>query len=225
MGRFTLGKFLDPFVGFRLDSQFFDQSWVSDANPGRTSIGFNPVKLTETAGVARQLAKGESLLVVSRLGLGIRQNISRYYVGDTTDRASLTTNDGGLDWTTDVMAGVLKKRVLYVGKLQVFAPFFYSQKDKLTEFDRAAAGQVPGWTAVGDYWKTPDISFQNAFTTSITKLVNVNLYAQFVYDKFDSGTNIGDATRPGDRDTVLHGVRRAGQFRENLGIGLSYKLF
>ena len=55
--------------------------------------------------------------------------------------------------------------------------------------------------------------------------MNVNLYAQFVYDKFDSGTNIGDATVDDDRDTVLRGVRRAGQFRENLGIGLSYQLF
>lgn len=225
VGRFTLGKFLDPYVGFRLDSQFFDQSWLSDANPGRTSISFNPIKLTETAGVARQLARGDSLLIVTRLGLGVRQNLSRYYVGGSNDRASLTTNDGGVDWTTDVMAGILNKRVLYVGKLQVFAPFFYSQKNKLTAFDEAAAARVPGWTPVGNYWKTPDISFQNAFTTSITKLVNVNLYAQFVYDKFDSGTNIGDATVDDDRDTVLRGVRRAGQFRENLGIGLSYQLF
>ena len=86
-------------------------------------------------------------------------------------------------------------------------------------------GKVPGWTPVGNYWKTPDVSFQNAFTTSITKLVNVNLYAQFVYDKFDSGTNVGDAALAGDRDTILLGVRRAGQFRENLGIGLSYQIF
>jgi hypothetical protein len=82
----------------------------------------------------------------------VRQNLSATTSAARTTEASLTTNDGGVDWTTDVMAGILNKRVLYVGKLQVFAPFFYSQKNKLTAFDEAAAragAGGPRWATTG----------------------------------------------------------------------------
>lgn len=219
VGRFTLGSAVDPFVAFRLDSQFVDQSSPIG------NLHLNPLKLTETAGVARVLVDSDTTLIVTRLGAGVRQTLSRYFTGTGTETDNVSTNDGGLDWTTDATAGVLNKRVLYRGKLQVFLPVFFSNSSKLEDFDAGAATAAPGWEAVGGYWKSPDVNFQNSFITSISKLVNVNLNLQFVYDKFDAGTNVGSPTVAADRAALLSGVRRAGQFRQNLAIGLTYKLF
>lgn len=219
VGRFTLGSAVDPFVALRLDSQFLDQS-----SPLGT-LHFNPIKLTETAGIARVLVDTDTTLIVTRIGAGVRQTIARYFTGTDLQTDNISTNDGGLDWTTDATAGILDKRVLYRGKLQVFLPLFFSNSSKLEDFDAAAAAADAGWVAVGDYWKSPDINFQNTLITSISKLVNVNLNVQFVYDKFDAGTSVGNAAVATDRAVLLGGVRRGGQLRQNLAIGLTYKLF
>lgn len=219
VGRFTLDGAVDPFVSLRLDSQFLDQT-----SPLGT-LHLNPIKLTETAGVARVLVDADTTLIITRLGAGVRQTLASYFTGNGTETDRVSTNDGGLDWTTDATAGLLNKRVLYRGKLQVFLPVFFSNSSKLEDFDTSASAVDAAWEPVGDYWKSPDVNFQNSFITSISKMVNVNLNLQFVYDKFDAGTNVGNAALAGDRAALLGGVRRAGQFRQNLAIGLTYKLF
>ncbi|MCC7101008.1 MAG: hypothetical protein IT500_15605, partial [Rubrivivax sp.] len=61
---------------------------------------------------------------------------------------------------------------------------------------------------------------------SITKYLSVNLYAQLVYDKFDSAANV-DGTLPlaDQLVEVDRNVRKAGQFKETLSLGLTYRLF
>ncbi|MFN0152431.1 MAG: DUF3078 domain-containing protein [bacterium] len=218
VGRFTLDKFADPYVAFRLDSQFADES-----NPiGR--IGFNPIRLKETAGIARVLEKTDSREAITRLGFGFRQNISRFFTDDTgMTKESVTTNDGGFEWQTDVKRPILDNRVTYTGKLLAFMPVFLSSSGDLEDFDKIAQAAAPGREAVADFWKSPDVNFQNTFTSQITKLVSVNLYLQWVYNKFDEATNV-DTALPAEIliEQVDRGIRKGGQFKQTLAIGLTY---
>ena len=231
IGRFTLQKVVDPYVGVRLDSQFLDESSPVG------SLKLNPIKLTETAGVARVLHCGREDSTgckeewIARGGFGFRQTIARAFTdatGDNTER--FTTNDGGLEFASTAKYPMANDRIVYVGNLNVFYPVFYSLSDALTEFDRLAQVADPGREAVADFWKSPDVNFQNTFTSSLTSWLNVSLFAQFVYDKFDAATNVAIDGVEGDAaalqlltDEVDGGIRKAGQFKQTLGIGLTYK--
>ncbi|MFN8178140.1 MAG: DUF3078 domain-containing protein [bacterium] len=230
VGRFTLGAFVDPYLSFRLDSQFLDES-----DPiGR--IALNPIKLTETAGAARVLHCGDADSAgckeewIVRTGFGFRQSIARSFADSTGRKNNFTTNDGGVELQSTAKFPLADKRVLYDAKLLVFLPVFYSRSDALTEFDRIARAADPAREAVADFWKVPDVNFQNTFTSQITSWLNVNLYAQWVYDKFDAATNVvveGAAGDPAVLEKLTHvvdaGTRKAGQFKQTLGIGLTYK--
>jgi Protein of unknown function (DUF3078) len=230
-GRFTLGAFVDPYVSFRLDSQFRDDSQPQ----GRLIL--NPLKLTETAGIARVLDCGDpdstgcKTQWLVRAGFGFRQSFARSFtdsVGTSTKR--FTTNDGGVEFQSTAKYRLASDRVLYDGKLLVFLPVFYSRSDALKDFDSLARAASPGREAVADFWKAPDVNFQNTFTSPITSWLNVNLYLQWVYDKFDAATNVDVTGVAGDpaaldllESKVDAGIRKAGQFKQTLGIGLTYK--
>ncbi len=231
VGRFTLNKFVDPYLGFRLDSQFLDESDPLGA------IKFNPVKLTETAGVARVLHCGRPDSAgckeewIARTGFGFRQTLAKAFVdaaGDETER--FTTNDGGVELASTAKYPMANDRIVYTGNLNVFWPVFYSLSDELEEFDRIARDADPSREEVADFWKSPDVNFQNTFTSSITSWLNVSLFAQWVYDKFDAATNVAVDGVEGDASAldlltkeVDGGIRKAGQFKQTLGIGLTYK--
>jgi len=225
VARWTLHRYVDPYAAVRLDSQFQD-----DGDPIGELL-FNPVKLTETAGVARVFLQQEKREVISRVGFGLRQSFAREFTdgtGDNTD--TFTTNDGGLEFQTDAKLPLADNRILYTGKLLVFWPLFFDESSDLEEFDRLAMAADPGREAVADYWKTPDLNWQNTFTSEITSWLNVNLYVQWVYDKFDAATNVslGDAaTNPATLDkltgTIDGAIRKSGQFKQTLGVGLTYR--
>lgn len=224
-GRFTLDSYLDPYVSFRGESQFSDQS-----NPVG-SIPFNPVRLKESAGFARVFQKTKEAEFISRVGFGFRQTLARSFVDTVTkEKKRFTSNDGGFEWQTNVKQPILGKRVLYKASLGVFKTLFFSKKDDLKAFDveaaDSAAAQGTAHGAVADYWKDVDVSFQNEFAAQITKVVSVNLFAQWVYDKFDASANL-DPTLPFNvrQAEVNRTVRKAGQFKETLALGITYRLF
>jgi hypothetical protein len=121
---------------------------------------------------------------------------------------------------------VLNKRVIYKGGLLVYLPVFYSKSGALKQYDADALAGDATHTAVANYWKTPDVDFTNLFTAQITKSFNVNLAVQFVYDKFDQAMNVDNSLPLAQREDIVNrGIRRAGQFREVLALGLTYSLF
>lgn len=227
VGRWTLQKFVDPYLGLRLDSQFLDQS---------SPIGdlyLTPIRLKESAGVARVLRKTEDSETITRLGFGFRQTIARNFVDAVTKAtASSTSNDGGIEWQTDVIQPLFEKKVLYKGQLLVFQPVFFSNSSDLEDFDaRVIAGEpgfpaVPDREAVADFWRSPDVNFQNTFSAQITKYLGVALFMQLVYDKFDAAANV-DGSRPLTElaPEIQRNIRKAGQFKETLALTLSYRLF
>jgi len=165
--RFTLGAFVDPFASGRLETQFLDQS---DAAKERM---FNPMTLTETAGVAKVHVKQEKREWSSRLGFGLRQHINRDVLIDSINgiRQTQTTNDGGVNFISEFTTPLAKERITFNSKLSLFKAVFFSESEALQGLPNQ------------DYWKAVDVNWENIFAASISKYIMVNLYMQLLYDK------------------------------------------
>jgi len=185
--RFTLGGFVDPFASGRVGTQFLD---ASDPEKNRF---LNPVTFTESFGVAKVLIKEEKREWTARFGAGLRQHLNRGMLVDTlTDkRETQTSNDGGIEFVTEFKTPLAQERITFASKLTVFKALFYSEADELKG------------KAYEDYWKSPDVNWENTFTASITKYLMVNLYMQLLYDKE---------------------IKLGGRFKQTLSLGLTYKL-
>ena len=148
------------------------------------------MKLTEALGIARIFIKQEKRELISRLGFGLKQLIDRDVLVDTT-RKTQTSNYGGLDFVTDFKTLLANEKITYTSKLGIFQAVFYSQ-----------VGQLQGQPNE-NYWKYPDINWENILVASIAKYLMVNLYLQLLYDQ-----------------EVTTGFR----IKEVLALGLTFKL-
>ena len=131
VGTFKFGWVVDPYGAFRLESQFYD------GTVPEKKIFLRPLKLTESAGIARTLYKRPKNEVTSRLGFGVRQIFRSHAVleVDTSSQAipiyntkDSTFNDGGFESVTDAKLQ-LSERLQYIGKLSLFKAVFFSESD------------------------------------------------------------------------------------------------
>lgn len=220
-GRLTLGGFADPFIGLRAESQFVDGSSAFG------DLTFNPLRLTESAGLSKVFEKTETDEFISRLGIGFRQTFGKEFIDEGESTRSFSTNDGGIEWLTTVKQPLTKDRkVTYDGRLLVFAALFYSQSDDLDTFDEAAIAFDPSREEVAGYWRVPDVDFQNELTASVSKVVSAKLLVHMIYDKYDANTNVA-GNRPMDEYIPLvdGAIRTSPQWRQTLALGLTYQLF
>ena len=165
VGRFTLETFVDPYAAVKLESQFLD---------GRVADNkrlFNPMKLTESAGIARVFFKNEHRELTSRLGFGIRQDIDRDVMTAPDEFETKTVNDGGIEWVTELRLPLADNKIKYSSKLALFKALYSSEAEELESTPHA------------DYWKAPDINWENRFSAKITEYIAVNLRIQLLYDK------------------------------------------
>lgn len=223
--RFTLGGFIDPFVSGRFESQFQDAS-----DPAR-ALALNPLKFKETAGVARQWVNEEEQALLTRLGFSFRQSSRRIFQNPAPDDAtrSETTNDGGLEFIADYKTKILDKRVAWTSKLSLYQPVFFSGKSDLNDLTPAQLDSARIDRDVADFSTTLDADWENIFTTQITKLISVQLYLRWIYDKydntvlpqlaFDEDGNLAAATAA----PIRSAIRKAGQFKQTLSIGITYR--
>ncbi len=222
--RFTLGGFVDPFVSGHFESQFQDKS-----DPLGRGLSINPRKYTESAGIARKMIDEPDRSLLSRVGFAFKQNTRKSFVNavaasDHTTESEMT-NDGGIEWVTNSKTSVLRKRVTWTSKLTVYQPVFYSGKKALKDLsaDSLAAYRFDPdlasfTTKIGSDW-------ENIFSSQITKLISVNLYTRWVYQKYDASVKplplgVGGLSNP---DAVRAAIRKAGQFKETLAIGFTYR--
>lgn len=221
--RFTLGWVVDPYVSGRFESQFMD---ITD--PAGRTLKFNPLKFKESGGVARQFIKTEDRELLTRLGFTFRQSNRRFYefedpaLGDNT--MSETTNDGGFEWVTDYRTQVLQDKVTWTTKLSLYQPVFYSFSDRFDGIsaDSLAAAGLPG--DVKDYPKALDVDWENIFSTQITSYLSVNLYARWLYDKYDNTVPpVLEGSALQNALDVQNAIRKGGQFKQTLSIGLTYR--
>ncbi|HTO92457.1 MAG TPA: DUF3078 domain-containing protein [Candidatus Sulfotelmatobacter sp.] len=226
-GRFTTGSWAEPYAGLRLDSQFRDESYAPVA-----ILDFNPVKLKESAGMIRVFVKTADREAVSRLGVGARQTIGRSINAVTLATEHFTSSDGGLEWQTNVTQPLFGSKVVYKGELLIFQALIYSQATALNDYvaklrtGDATQPADPHAENVADFWKAPDVNFQNTFTTHITRYLGVNLFVQWVYDKFDNAANVNpsqnlDVLSP----EVSKNIRKSGQFKETLALNFKFSIF
>ncbi len=220
--RFTLGGFVDPFVSGRFESQFQDAS----DDEGR-NLALNPMKFKESAGIARQFINEEERTLLSRLGFTFRQSARKQFDNPAPDDGTTSekTNDGGIEWVTDYKTQVLNDRVTWTSKLGLYQPIFFSGKDELeslTEADLTTAGLD---SDIVDFTTTLDADWENIFTTQITELISVNLYTRWIYDKYDNTVMpvLGENDLLADPAAVRAAVRKAGQFKQTLSIGITYR--
>ncbi len=223
--RFTLGAYVDPYASFRLESQFQDAT-----DPDGRELSLNPMKFSEAAGIARKFIDETDRSMLTRLGFSFRQSSRKSFTepapSDVTETES--TNDGGIELVTDYKDQILDDRVAWTSRLSFYKPVFFSGKD---EIEAVAADSL---VALGldadlvDYTTTMDIDWENIFTTQITKAIAVNFYLRWVYDKYDNtvmpllnaaGDNLANAS------TVAAGVRKKGQFKQTMAIGVTYRFF
>ena len=176
--RFTLGGLVDPYVGGYFKSQFYGEMEGQDA---RT---LNPALISESAGIAKALLEGEGKNLVTRVGVAFRQNRNVFAAGENW------TNDGGLEWVTDAKLASEEEKTIYLSKLTVFKAIVFSESDALEG------------TPMEDYWKSPDIDWENTFSTRLAEWLSFDFYFQLVYDKQQS---------------------KKGQYRQNMGVGLVYR--
>jgi len=222
IARWTGPHWANPFVSFGAETQFLDQS-----SPIGT-IHLNPIKLRETVGFAHVFDKSETRELITRLGVGARQTFAKSFIDPVTqETASFTSNDGGIEWQTTARQPISGGKITYRGRLLVFAPLVYSRASALEDYDTAVTAIDPTHTAVADYWRVPDVDWTNAFSTQVTKAISVDLFLELIYDKFDTAANV-DNSLPLDtvlRPEIERNIRRAGQFKQTLGLGISASIF
>jgi len=184
--RLTLKTWVDPYLALRFESQFLDASYP------QLKRYINPKKITESGGISKQFYKTEKNEILSRLGFALRQIITQD-IADTTARKTEvnSTNDGGIESVTDARLA-LSDKISFTSKLSLYKALFYSKSDELKG------------TPQEDYWKEPDLNWENTVSLSVAKYVTVSLYTQLLYDKE---------------------IAKKGRFKETLSLGLTYKLF
>ncbi len=220
--RFTLNQWADPYVSGRFVSQFQDLS-----DPEGRDLWINPMTFRESVGLAKPWVDEENRWLTTRLGFTFRQNVRSQFLNpfpdETTARSS--TNDGGLEMVNDLRMKILEDRVTWTSRLGIYQPFFWSSKSDLEDLD-AAQLEAAGLDAdVADFTTMVDADWENIFSTQITKIISVNLYVRWLYDKYDNSVkplfdDSDELANPGD---VGSAVRKAGQFKQTLGIGLTYR--
>jgi len=156
--RFTLGGFVDPYAAIHVQSMFLYEYY--DASNIRHQLHGNPVDLTESFGITRTFLGKPEVNILSRFGGAVRENINRVRPDD-----SLVQTDGGLELITDLKALHPSKIITFVSKLQLYEALFRVNPDSL------------------NYWRYPDVNWENTMSVNIAKYIMFSLYIQMLYDR------------------------------------------
>ena len=159
---FKWWSFLDPFVAFDVDSQFF-----TEVEPLR--LWWTPTTLTESVGLARYFVNTPRTSVLSRVGLAFRERIDRFGTFDAVTLAHDTdvTTEGGLEWYTASRLATTEDRTVFVSELRLFKAVDTSQEDPLKR----------------NYWSAADVDWQNKLSNKVYKFISFDLFWQILYDK------------------------------------------
>jgi len=168
----TLGLFVSPYLGSRIQTQFLDFSTVD-----KTFV-LNPAIFTESFGVAKSLYNSGGNYFTARLGAGSRQYYDRNAFDSSTGlRKSELTYDSGIEFVADSKFAIIPNKIAYSGKLTLFKALYYSEAEAFKD------------TPQSNYWKELDIQWDNNLAANITNNVIVNLYFKLLYDReIDAGT-------------------------------------
>ncbi len=218
--RWTPESRWDPFISVSFTSMFED---LSDSE-GR-SQAFNPKTLKESVGISRPWIDTEDRKLMSRLGMAFIQNHRSFFLNPapSTETMGESSTELAAELITEYKVGALDGRVDWESKLTLSFPFVYSGKSTFEDdLDLVAAG-LP--SDIADYTTTLDADWENTFTANITKVISVKLFVRWVYDKYDNTVSpvLNDDGSLANGADVLKAIRLAGQFKQTLALGFTYK--
>lgn len=187
--KFTLRAWVNPYAAGYVETEFYDATV-----PVKKQY-LSPLEFSESAGISKDLVKAAKTKLTSRVGFALRQRTTKTSVLSVTTPGVYTTtttqmNDGGIEWVTDFVQA-LNKSLNYTSKLTVFKALFIGTNP---------LGNDP---VRKDYWKTPNMNWDNIVTAQVTKIVQVSLAWQLLYDK---------------------PISLAGRFRQTLALGIGWHL-
>lgn len=156
----TFNQYVDPFFAVRWQSQFID------IKEDDSDIPVNPMRFTESAGIARNFIEAENHNLSSRLGAAFRQKYDRTDYPDSPEIDALTY-DGGIELVTEYNRRLEKHGVNIDSKLLLYQALYNSAADDDEE----------------DYWKALDITWENSLTTKLFSIVNIVFNFDLIYDK------------------------------------------
>ncbi len=160
--RLTLDWLVDPYVSGRFESAFTDER-----DPTETRF-LNPIRLTESVGVARTIIEDEKRIWSMRFGGAVRQSIDTAVLNaDTDEYETYTVTDSGAEFVTEFFTPLAEERLTFTSRFSVFAALHNSESD----------------TFENDDWKSPDMEWDNTFTAGITDFLTVNLSLDALYDR------------------------------------------
>ena len=172
--QFTLKKAVDPFAALSVVSQF------QDAQEPDNIFYINPLNVTESFGAVRNCVKNKQTEFTSRLGGAVRQLYDRRKVG------SELTNDGGVEVVANLKHSNKDNSVVLTSQLNVYEAVFSS-----------VAEETKG-TPEENYWRYPDLNWENTMAVNLTSHLMLNLYAQVLYDKqIDSDVRLKETLSAG----------------------------
>lgn len=217
--RLTKGWAVDPYLSLRWESLFQD---VTD--PFGRELWFNPMTFKESVGIARKFVDFEDHQFLGRLGITAREMNRRFFVAPTGDETTSESSwDAGAELVLDYMRA-FNPQFSYTSRLSVYQPFHWSKTDVFEALGADSLAAAGLDTDIADYTTTVDIDWQNTFSAKVTKVIAVQLYVELLYDKYDN--TIVPVTDPSGSLTnagaVDFAVRKKGQFKETLGIGLAW---
>src|SRR5262245_40384678 len=160
VARFTLGRWVDPYLALTFDSQFYDRF------DGQKRY-INPMLFSEAAGIARAWYDRPSRSLVTRLGFAFRQGYD-HFAQAPLDK---TTHDGGLEFRTVGRFASAEDRTVFKTEVALFQAVFFSGADA----ERQVFGE--------DRWKTLDVRWQNLLSNKINKFMALDLYFEYVFDE------------------------------------------
>ncbi|NLG18354.1 MAG: hypothetical protein GX556_13560 [Fibrobacter sp.] len=164
--RFTLGGWVDPFISARVISQFVDGS---DTLLTRY---FNPVDITEAAGISRTILKSETIDWTTRLGAAARQVIDRKKLDPLTgDRFRDVTSDGGIEFNMDLKATNKENWLSYIGSLRIYEALISSKAEDLKGTDQE------------NDWRYPHVKFENTLSVTVAKYLMLGFSVSTYYDR------------------------------------------
>ena len=112
--KFTLKSYVDPFIGLRIESHFYDANGA-----------LNPTTITESFGIARDFIAKEKTNLSSRLGGAFKE---------TFDKAlDDTPVSGGAEFVTTFQTKLCKDIALYTSNLNIYKAMFHSDSENLND--------------------------------------------------------------------------------------------
>ena len=160
--RMTLGGAVDPYVSGRFESAFTDER-----DPAEMRY-LNPIRLTESIGVARMLIEEEKRTWSVRLGGAVRQSIDgAVYDEGTGGYGSETISESGAEFVTEFFTPLAEEQITLTSRFSIFAALHNSESDAFENDD----------------WRSPDAEWKNTLTASIVDFLTVNLSLDALYDR------------------------------------------